>query len=368
MTTEIITSQNELEALVADLSDTKWLAIDTEFIRESSYYPKLCLIQIATENVCTCIDVLALRDTDSLIKVLKNPDCIKIFHSARQDLEVLFAQYGLIPSPIFDSQIAASMLGPDEQISYAELVEQYLSVRLTKTESRTNWMRRPLSAEQIAYALDDVRYLGPLYTKLLAALAERNRSHWLDEECEQIAAPANYEFNPDDAWKNVKGVGKAQGIILWRIQQLARWREQKAQSSDRPRQWILRDRAVMDLATLDSCSLEAISNYLQNEWPKSLRHKDKITALLQQEAASVQPEQLNYSVDRRLSRPQQALAKEMMRFIKFRAQEIGAAPSLLANRKSIENLVRGKNSKVMTGWRKSEVGIDLQKMLGAETS
>ena len=368
MTSEIITSQNEFEAMVETLAGSQWLAIDTEFIRESSYYPKLCLIQIATENFCTCIDVLALSNTNSLVETLKNPDCVKIFHSARQDLEVMYAEYGFVPEPIFDSQIAASMLGPDEQISYAEIVSQHLSVNLSKTQSRTDWSRRPLTAAQIAYALDDVRYLGPLYNKLLAQLTEKDRMSWLREECEQLTALTNYDIDPNNVWKNVKGAGKVQGLALQRIQQLASWREMQAQDKNRPRQWILKDRAIVELANMATPSSESISHYLQSEHPKSLHHKEKIAALLQKPINNEVLNNLPSTTDRRLSKPQQALAKNMMSFVKEQAAEIGTAPSLLANRKSIENLVQGRTSKVMSGWRKTVVGNELQKMLAIKSS
>ncbi len=354
--------------MAAELTGSQWLAIDTEFIRESSYYPKLCLIQIATENVCTCIDVLALSDTKQLTGILQDPACVKIFHSARQDLEVMYAEYGFIPEPIFDSQIAASMLGPDEQISYAEIVSQYLSVDLPKTQSRTDWSRRPLSDAQIAYALDDVRYLGPLYTKLFAHLTEKDRMPWLQEECAHLTALTNYDVDPTKVWKNVKGAGKAQGLALQRIQQLASWREVQAQRKNRPRQWILRDRAIVELAGMHSTSLNSITQFLQNEYPRSLRHKEKIAALLQQPVDNETLNTLPSTVDRRLSKPQQAMAKNMMSYVKRQAEEIGAAPSLLANRKSIEKLVQGRTSKVMSGWRKTVVGDELQKMLVAESS
>ena len=368
MTAEIITTQNDFERMVGDLSESSWLAVDTEFIRESSYYPKLCLIQIATEHICTCVDVLALSDISCLTELLKSTTQVKIFHSARQDLEVLHTAHDCIPTPIFDSQIAASMLGPDEQISYAELVRQHLAVDLPKSQSRTDWSRRPLSAAQIAYALDDVRYLGPLYETLSPILAEKNRTRWLIEECEQLAAPLNYFTEPANAWKNVKGVGKTHRNGLLRIQQLAYWRELEAQNRNRPRQWILKDRAIVDLANMHNDSLESITNYLRNEHPKSLRYKESIISQLQQGRALEPQAKLTAASDRRLSKPQQALTKSMMHYIKQHAEEIGTAPALLANRKSIENLVLGKSSKVMSGWRKSVIGDDLQKMLTAETS
>lgn len=368
MTSEIITTQSELESLLNSVSSSAWIAIDTEFIRESSYYPKLCLVQIATADICTCVDVLALKQSHSLIDIFTNPAQVKIFHSARQDLEVLYADYDVIPNPVFDTQIAASMLGPDGQISYAELVEQELCVRLDKSESRTDWTRRPLSDAQIDYALNDVLYLGPLYQQLSNSLADKNRSHWLEEECIQLIEPGNYRIDPIDAWKNVKGVGKAQGPTLSHIQQLSNWRENTAQMSNRPRQWILKDRAILDLAYMTTHTDDAIVSYLESEWPKSVRHKDTIVELLLNSSPTDHTGASVNMAEHRLNKSQQAQVKTMMNHIRERAQEIGTSPSLLANRKSIENLVLGKNSKVTSGWRQSTIGDELKQILASEST
>ena len=368
MHSEIITTPEELHSLVATISSSTWLAIDTEFMRESSYYPMLCLIQIATENTCNCIDVFAVKQLDPLIELLKTPSCTKIFHSARQDLEVLFSEFKLVPTPIFDTQIAASMLGPDEQISYGDLVEQYLTVRLAKTESRTDWSKRPLSKAQIHYALDDVRYLGPLHQQLSIEINNKDRRQWLDEECIQLAAESNYKIEPDDAWKNVKGVGKAQGNALEHIQRISYWREQTAQSKNRPRQWILKDRAIIELSHMETPSVTTINDYLETEYPKSVRHKDAIVELLLSPNQDTSVDGANKFIDRRLTKSQQSLVKQLMQHIRQRAQEMNMSSSLLANRKSIEHLVLGRDSKVISGWRKSEIGEELVQMVETASS
>ena len=160
MLPNVITTIADLESFVEQISPAPWLAMDTEFMRESTYYPILCLIQIATDEVSACIDVLSLDHIDPLLELLRQDSQLKIFHSCRQDLEVLYAEYQFLPQPLFDTQVAASILGLNEQISYAELVAQKSSVHLAKTESRTDWKRRPLSDAQIDYALDDVIHLG----------------------------------------------------------------------------------------------------------------------------------------------------------------------------------------------------------------
>lgn len=365
MQTEVITTPNELEAVMDTISKSNWIAIDTEFMRESSYYPKLCLIQLATKEVCVCIDVLALKQLDKLLGILADPNYLKVFHSARQDIEVLFADYSIIPTPIFDTQIATSMLGPDEQISYAELVDQYLSIQLDKTESRTDWSKRPLTAAQITYALNDVRYLGALYQQLSSSLSDKNRSHWLEEECIAITNIDNYQIDPDDAWKNVKGVGKAQGAILVRVRQLAGWREQTAKNRNLPRQWILRDRAIIELANMQIHSVTEISNYIETQWPKALRHRDAIIEILLNPTEHTSSTIPNNTADFRLSKSQQSQVKQLMKYMRTRALELNVSPSLLANRKSIENLVLGKNSKVNSGWRSSQIGDELMKILAS---
>lgn len=359
MTASIITDTIDLEQLLATIQHTQWLAIDTEFIRESTYYAKLCLVQIATQDLSVCIDVLSLNDPSSLKKLLNLPQT-KIFHSARQDIEVLRSEYNIIPTPLFDTQIAASILGLDEQISYAELVAQVLSIRLPKTQSRTDWSRRPLTAAQIDYALDDVNYLGDLYRHLKQALQEKQRIHWLDEECAHLTHPATYQLYPDQAWQQVKGIGRVVSSDLSIVQALAAWRENTAVQKNLPRRWILNDQAILALAQNKPHSPTQTRSILEQYAPKSLRHAKNIHTVLEQ----AYPIDNNLTVvDRRLSKQQQALVKKMMQVTWEKSQQIGTSPSLLANRKSIVSLVLGEECKITAGWRHSEIGAELMQML-----
>lgn len=361
---EPVTTHAELEVLVDHIADAQWLALDTEFMRESSYYSKLCLIQIASEQVCACIDVIALKNIDILLAILADPSKIKIFHSGRQDLEVFYTQYHMLPTPIFDTQIAASMLTASEQIGYGDLVETTLSVKLSKTECRTDWSKRPLTSAQLSYALDDVRYLGELYTQMHEALTNKQRLSWFEEECAALSHLNLYEVNPHEIWKNVKGIGRVSNQALPFIKQLAAWRENLAQQRDRPRQWILSDRALIELSQLNPLNEETIGGYLQAEHPKFSRYLKDIVAEIENIPATTTDQPLNVE-DRRLDKEQQDRVKRLMKHMRQRAEELGVTPSLLANRKSIEQLIRGEESRVTSGWRQEQIGNELLALIEA---
>ena len=367
MPPNVITTIADLESFVEQISPSPWLAIDTEFMRESTYYPILCLIQIATDKTSACIDVLSLEHIDPLLALLRQPSQLKIFHSCRQDLEVLYAEYQFIPQPLFDTQVAASILGLDEQISYAELVAQKSSVHLAKTQSRTDWKKRPLTAAQVDYALDDVIHLGPLYRKLESDLDTENRTSWLAEECEKLLLTSNYFVAPEEAWQQVKGIGKLSAEQFYYVRKIAHWREQSAQTKNLPRRWILPDPAILETCQLKNVSDESISQYLKEHAPKSMRHSNNISEILQQSIPSNIIHDLQEPTDNRLSKEQRALIKKLMEFTRNRAEQINTSASLLANRKSLVNLVLGKQSRVASGWRKSQIGDELAIMIASES-
>ena len=362
MVPNVITTHTELETFVKNIASSPWISIDTEFMRESTYYPKLCLIQIATQDVCSCIDVISLDNIDVLTNFLAQSRAVKILHSARQDLEVLHCSYNLLPKPLFDTQLASCILGMDDQISYAELVSQELSITLPKSQSRTNWTKRPLTDAQIDYALDDVRYLGSLYLQLNKKLEDKQRIHWLEEECTILLNPDNYVADPVSAWKQVRGVGRMDAPSLYIVQQLADWREHTAKIKNLPRKWILSDQAMLDLSARKATDPHSVKHILLEQSSRSVRHTEKITEILQL-ATSSRSDNIETMIDRRLTRPQQALVKDMMKMIRRHAEEIGTSSTLLANRKSLVNLVLGLNSKVNEGWREKEIGQRLLEMM-----
>jgi ribonuclease D len=213
-----------LDSLCAQLADASWFALDTEFLREKTYYPKLCLLQIATPDVVACVDPLALDDLAPLLALLADRNITKVLHSARQDMEIFYHLTGSPHAPVFDTQIAAPLLGLADQIGYANLVKEMLGVTLDKLHTRADWSLRPLGEEQLRYAADDVIYLAALYQPLLERLQSHGRLEWLDEDFRQLASPELYAINPENAWLKVKGGNRLKGASLSILQALANFR------------------------------------------------------------------------------------------------------------------------------------------------
>ena len=232
-------------------------------------------------------------------------------------------------------------------------------MQLAKTESRTDWRKRPLTHAQIDYALDDVNHLGNLYQELSDSLNNKNRYQWLLEECEHIIATEHYFVSPAAAWKQVKGLGKLNAQQFYYLRNIASWREQRAQHKNLPRRWLLPDPAMLELCQLKTLNPESIQTCLQENAPKSKRHSDKLAEILCLSIPDNQVDQLEAPEDNRLSKEQRQLVKKLMEITRNKAQDIGTSASLLANRKSLVNLILGKTSKVSVGWRKNEIGDEL---------
>jgi len=244
----LIQTTEELEAFCARLSGYDFVTVDTEFIREKTYFPRLCLIQIACVDEAACVDPLA-KDIDlaPLTELMLNEKVVKVFHAARQDVEIFYNMTKKIPIPLFDTQIAAMVCGFRDSVSYQELVSKLLKVTLDKSMRFTDWARRPLSKEQVAYALNDVTYLRDVYVKLKETLDKSGRGTWLAEETGVLTNPATYAVRPDDMWKRFKPTSK-KPLYLAMLKALAAWREEEAIRADRPRKHILRDEMLLDLA------------------------------------------------------------------------------------------------------------------------
>ena len=257
----LVTTQSQLEAAVFRLQSASRLAIDTEFMRERTYYPQLCLLQVATGSDCFLVDPLAGMQLDGLYALLADRSKLKILHAARQDLEVLQMGGRPVPAPVFDTQVAAAMLGFPPQAGYAELVARQLGHSIDKGQTRTDWSRRPLTPEQLAYAADDVHHLLTLHTELSNALETRGRAAWLAEDAAALEDVTLYTTEPGDAWRRLKGLGRLKPREQAAARALAEWRERRAIESDKPRGWILTDEAIYAVATmapLTLADLEAI--------------------------------------------------------------------------------------------------------------
>ncbi|MFZ5536871.1 MAG: ribonuclease D [Pseudomonadota bacterium] len=253
-----IDTPDGLHALTAALAGTAVLALDTEFLRERTYRPQLCLVQLATGATAACLDPLALEDLQPLTERLSDPAQTKVLHAASQDLEVLYLRLGILPAPLFDTQIAAALCGLGEQIGYAALIERLFGVQLEKAHSRTDWSRRPLSHEQLRYALEDVHYLPEAHAILESRLMALGRLEWLREDCEAQLDPARWSVDPLEAWRRIKGWQRLPPAVFPRLRQLAAWRERRAQALDRPRRWVMDDDTLLQLASRPPVNIHAL--------------------------------------------------------------------------------------------------------------
>ncbi len=255
----LITTTAALQAFVDAAGDAAFITIDTEFMRDRTYWPQLCLIQLGLEDQAVAVDPLA-EDIDlaPLDALLFNPDILKVFHAGRQDLEIFYHRSGKVPAPIFDSQIAAMVCGFGESVGYDSLVQKLLGLQIDKGSRFTDWARRPLSKAQLSYALGDVTHLREIYRKLDAQLTKTGRAHWLKEEMDILADPATYALHPENAWRRLKPkTDKPETLAVLRA--VAAWRETEAQQKDLPRTRILKDETLMDIAGQIPRSVEALS-------------------------------------------------------------------------------------------------------------
>lgn len=362
-----IDTAKALKHFSSRLADAPWLAVDTEFLRESTYRPQLCLIQIAAPDIVACIDPLALPDLDELRDRLYENHITKILHAARQDIEVLYQLWGAIPTPLFDTQIAAALLGENDQIGYANLVKKLLGVPLEKGHTRTNWSQRPLEPAQIQYAADDVRYLGDLYLRQYKALSEAGRLGWLHEITHKLETPHTYINHPGDAWSRVKGINHLQSEQLNIVKLLAIWREKQAIRSNRPRRWILADDAMINIAVHAPTTHEMLQRV--RGIPKQLINQEATTLLdlvaqAQQEPTSSHPVLSTYTP---LSREQSKLVNQLITVLRREADDLHIAPSILGTRREIEQLVRGETDlPILQDWRSQVIGQKLQMMINKQ--
>ena len=361
-----VDTESGLAELCEKLRGQPVLALDTEFLREKTYYAQLCLLQVAAEGVIACVDPLALN-LDPLLDIIYDPSVVKVMHSARQDMEIFFDLRGDVPRPLFDSQIAATLMGFGEQVGYANLVQQMLEVTLDKIATRTDWSKRPLDAEQISYAADDVRYLFTLYHQQVELLRSKGRLDWLQDDFDEMSDRTTYAPHPENLWKRVKGAQKLSSTQLAVLRGLAIWREERAQSSNRPRRWIFKDEVMVDLARRSPAQLEDLAKIRGIEERDLNRHGATLLKVIA-EARATDPEGWpKPTKSRRLSAEQDSVVDLLMAVLRLRGNEHDVSPALLASRKQLEAMVAGdEESPVLHGWRAGLAGNDLQAVLSGE--
>jgi len=359
-----IETADALSAVCTQLGTAEWLALDTEFMRERTYYPQLCLVQLATPEVIACVDVLAIPTLDPLLALLNDTHILKVLHSARQDLEMFFHLSGRVPAPLFDTQLAASFAGFPDQAGYATVVQGLLGVNLEKSHTRADWTRRPLSPAVRQYAADDVHYLREIYPLLQHKLESQHRLDWLKSETERLADPATYRPDPDSAWQRLRGLQRLKPRQLAAAKALAAWRERTAMQNNLPRQWVLKDEVLADLAKQLPASSDALHGI--RGLPESVAHKhgEEWLALINGAHGDARPA----SPPPRLSATQEALVDALMAVVRLRGAAANVSPAQLATRNELEQLVRGeRNVPVLQDWRLETAGRALLEFLETKT-
>jgi ribonuclease D len=354
----VSTSPDLLHALEL-LRPSEFLALDTEFMRESTYYPKLCLLQLANHEQCVIIDPLALADLTPLWAFLVERSRVKVLHAARQDLEVLSVAGAVAFGPIFDTQIAGALLGAPAQAGYGTLVSQRLGRTLTKEHTRTDWSRRPLSPEQLEYAADDVRYLAPLYRDLRDELERAGRLDWLRAETSELESPQLHRVEPTAAWRRLKGLDRLQPAQRAAAKLLATWREALAMRVDKPRGWILADDALREIAERLP-GAQADLERIRTLPPSVLRKRGEELLQLVAEARDLAANEPAAFTPPRPDPQKVALVTRLMNTARARAAEINVSPELLATRRDVEQLVfSGRAERLENGWRREAIGEQL---------
>ena len=359
----LITTSEELAQLCSRLAKADFITVDTEFMRESTYWPELCLIQVADTEEAAAIDPKAsgLDMTPLLNLLVDNENVLKVFHAGGQDVEIIYNLTGKTPHPIFDTQIAMMAISQSEQIGYSNLVESWLGIAVDKGARFTDWSRRPLDNRQIEYAINDVTYLADIFPRILKRLMKTGRGEWLDAEMEKLADPANYRNDPAIAWQRIKAAGR-NPAMLGRLRAIAAWREIEAQDKNLPRGRIARDETLADIAShpprkqADLAKVRGLSpGWRDNEIGR------RLMATLEA-AKPLADEELPPRAPRGAPLGKEgALVADLLKLLlKIRAREIDVASRLLARSEELELLAAGvrKNLPILESWRYNAFGRD----------
>lgn len=349
------------------LKGAEWIALDTEFIREKTYHPRLCLIQVGIPGSIACIDPLAIDDLGPLLDILYDRSITKVLHACSQDLEIFAYLKGSVPGPIFDTQLAAPLLGFAEQMGYGNFVREMLGLNLEKGQTRTDWSRRPLDRAQLHYAADDVRYLAEMYPQMRKRLEEQGRLQWLDAEFEPYERAERYLLQPADAWQRLKGLDKLRPAALGIMQRLAEWRERTAQQKDLPRSWVLKDDMMLDIARLAPESDDKLAK-IRNLPPRFVERHGATVIELVKAGREQSPVPLPAWIRRdRPSAAEEALADVLHAQLRLLAEKYQINCATLAGRKEVVALVQGEEDiPLLRGWRRKMAGEELLAMRDGE--
>ncbi|MGC2086041.1 MAG: ribonuclease D [Bradyrhizobium sp.] len=355
---DLITTTADLTAACTRFAQQPVITVDTEFLRETTYYPLLCVVQIASPEEAVVIDTLAEGiDLKPFFALMADEKVLKVFHAARQDIEIIWHQANLLPHPIFDTQVAAMVLGYGDSIAYDQLVERITGHRPDKTHRFTDWSRRPLTKEQIHYAVSDVTHLRDVFAALDADLKRRERSDWVSEEMEVLTSPRTYDFHPERAWERLKTrVRKPKELAV--LMEVAAWREQEAQSRDVPRSRVMKDDAVGDIATHAPTSLERLGTLrsLPKGFERSKWGADIVAAV--QRGLARDPASLPKIEKPRNNSNGAAIVELLKVLLRMTSERHAVASKVIATVDDLEQIAADDNADVaaLHGWRRELFG------------
>ena len=360
-----IANQESFEAFLDRARSSSVLAIDTEFLREKTYYAKLCLVQLATDDEVAIVDPFKIDDLGAMAAVLEDENVMKVFHAAGQDLEIIWHEVGCMPKPLFDTQVAAALLGHTQQIGYGALVHAVCGVQLKKIDSFTDWSRRPLSDSQLDYAADDVVYLPRMYNRMRSELERLGRLHWLDPEFEEMSSSERFESDERQRYKRLKRVGQLSRRQLACAREVAAWRELTAQKRDVPRKWVITDEQIVEACKREARTIDEL--FMVRGMREKLGTRDARTVAALMKSALDAPPSTWPEPDRSgKNEPNVDAPLDLMSaLVRLRAKENGVAFPTLASHDDLLRVARGYREGIdlLRGWRRALVGEELLELL-----
>jgi ribonuclease D len=354
----LITNTDELAAFCARMAGERYVTVDTEFMRDRTYWPKLCLVQVAGAAEAVAIDPLAPgMDLQPLLELMADPSVLKVLHAARQDLEIFFRLAGRLPAPLYDTQIAAMVCGFGEEVAYETLVNEIAKARLDKASRFTDWSRRPLTPAQQAYALGDVTHLRTIYDYLERRIAEAGRTVWVAEEVDSLANPSIYQPDPSDSWRRLKARSRDRRFLAI-VQRIATWRELEAQRRDIPRNRVLRDDLIMEIAASRPSTVEKLRDLER----VSLDRESARAVVAEIQAALELPDSELPAVEQQVRTPRGIgpLVELLRVLLKLRSEQSEVAQRLIANGSDLEAIAMDDHADVpaLKGWRREIFGAE----------
>lgn len=365
---EYISDQENFDAFIERSRSSSVLAIDTEFLREKTYFAKLCLLQLATDDEVAIVDPFAVKNLKPLSTLLEDQSIMKLFHAGGQDLEILYREIGVLPKPVFDTQIAAALLGHTLQVGYGVLVHSLCGVSLKKTDSFTDWSRRPLSGSQIEYAADDVIYLREMYWLMKAKLEEKGRLSWLENDFAELSDPARYREDPRTRYRRLKRVSCLSRCQLSAAREVAAWREAEARKRDVPRKWVITDEQIVEACKREARTIDELFMVRGVREKVATREARTLVSLICKGLDLPSDEWPELDKGSKNEPNVDAQLDLMVALVRLRAKENDIALQALASHGDLSLVARGytEGVDVLRGWRRAIVGEELLDLISGK--